>query len=180
MNPDCERALREMDADFDAAWLQEHFAACAVCRAEGELRARLRLDLRRAVRSATVDPKLESRVRVAMAPPGFRQRWQPYAAAAAVLIAVGSYWAVPWAESRMSESAYFSALPEMAENGDRSRLARAIPSCARTCSGQLSGSCRARMQSARTGLRASHPAGSGRYPGLRRHRAQAARRNVCQ
>ena len=112
MNPDCERALLELDRQAGDAWLQDHLAGCAACRAEAELRERVRVRLRQAVRSAPVDGGLESRVRVAMAPPGFRTRWQPYAAAAALLMAVGSYWAVPWAESRMNERAYFSALPD--------------------------------------------------------------------
>ena len=112
MNPDCERALLGMDSGEDAAWLQGHLSGCAACREEAALRDRVRAGLRRAVRSTPVDSRLESRVRVAMAPPGFRSRWQPYAAAAALLIAIGGYWAVPWAQNRMSENAYFDALPE--------------------------------------------------------------------
>ncbi len=112
MNPDCERALLAMDTLAEPDWLQGHLAGCAACRAEAELRERVRVGLRRAVRSTPVDARMESRVRVAMAPPGFRSRWQPYAAAAALLMAVGSYWAVPWAQNRMSESAYFDVLPD--------------------------------------------------------------------
>lgn len=112
MNPNCERALWEMDRGEDPAWLEGHLAGCAACREEAALRDRVRAGLRRAVRSTPVDSRLESRVRVAMAPPGFRSRWQPFAAAAALLIAIGGYWAVPWAQNRMSENAYFDALPE--------------------------------------------------------------------
>jgi hypothetical protein len=111
MNPDCERALLEMDTLADPEWLQGHLAGCATCRAEAALRERVRVGLQRAVRATPVDARMESRVRVAMAPPAFRSRWQPYAAAAALLMAVGSYWAVPWAQNRLNERAYFDALP---------------------------------------------------------------------
>lgn len=111
MNPDCERALLAMDAVTDEAWLEGHLAGCAACRAESALRERVRAGLRRAVRAIPVDAQVEARLRVAMAPPGFRTRWRPYAAAAGLLMAVGGYWAVPWAQNRMSESAYFDALP---------------------------------------------------------------------
>ena len=67
MNPDCERALLEMDTLADPEWLQGHLAGCATCRAEAALRERVRVGLQRAVRATPVDARMESRVRVAMA-----------------------------------------------------------------------------------------------------------------
>ncbi|MFN0104781.1 MAG: anti-sigma factor family protein [Bryobacteraceae bacterium] len=115
MNADCQRALLNLDREQDAvetAWQNAHLAGCEACRAETELRERVQVGLRRAVRTQTVEPELEQRVRASLARPGFRRQWQPYAAAAALLIAVSGYWALPWVENRMAESAYFRSLPE--------------------------------------------------------------------
>ena len=110
MNADCQRALLNLDREpgpMDIA----HLAACEACRAEAALRERVRLGLQRAVRSPPMDAALEKRVRASLAAPPIPD-WRMYAAAAVLLIAVGAYWAVPWAENRMAESAYFQALPD--------------------------------------------------------------------
>jgi anti-sigma factor RsiW len=109
MNPECERALLALDEGAD---VRGHLEGCTACRAEAALRERVRSRLAEAVRAEPVAPALEQRIRASMAAPGFRAGWQPYAAAAVLLIAAGGYWGVPWAESRYSENAYFQALPE--------------------------------------------------------------------
>jgi anti-sigma factor RsiW len=115
MKPDCQRALLNLDRELDpgeAAWQSAHLAACDACLNEAALRDRLRARLRHAARPAPVEAALETRVRNAMHTRGVRPQWQAWAAAAAVLMAVGSYWAVPVISNRLAESAYYSELPE--------------------------------------------------------------------
>jgi len=110
MKPDCQRALLNLDREPGPMDLA-HLAECEACRGEAALRERVRVELQRAVRSSPVDAALQQRVRASLAAPR-SSNWRMYAAAAVLLIAVGSYWAVPWAENRMAESAYFRALPD--------------------------------------------------------------------
>lgn len=114
MSPDCERALLHFDCELnstESAWLNQHLDACADCRAEQALRDRLRSGLRRAAREPVNAAALERAIRAEVTAPPFLTRWQ-WAAAAAVFLAIGAYWAVPWTANRMSETAYFRALPQ--------------------------------------------------------------------
>lgn len=115
MNGDCRRALLNLDRDLDAtetAWQQAHLADCEPCRTEDAVREQVRIGLRRAVKSGPVNAALEQRVRASLSSVAIHRRWQPYAAAAVLLIAFGAYWAGPMVENRLAESAYFRSLPE--------------------------------------------------------------------
>jgi anti-sigma factor RsiW len=115
MNKDCRRALLNLDAELDATqtkWQNSHMASCDPCRAEAAGRERVQMGLRRAVKSRPADTALEQQVKASLAPTPVQRRWQPYAAAAALLIAVGAYWIGRAIENRLTESAYFQSLPE--------------------------------------------------------------------
>jgi anti-sigma factor RsiW len=115
MNPDCQRALLNLDRAMDTGettWQAAHLAACQACRNEAALRDRLRARLRQAARSAQMDDAFERRIRQAIHAPRPRPQWQAWAAAAAVLLTVSSYWVVPIVSNRIAESAYYRELPE--------------------------------------------------------------------
>ncbi len=114
MRTECRRALENLDRELEGAealWQAGHIAECEACRSEAAAREALRERLRRAVKAVPVDGALAGRVREATVAPGPRYRWQAWAAAAALLVAVGGYWALPWVESGLGERAYFAELP---------------------------------------------------------------------